>query len=179
MKSTVSENATRAALREQVRSGTGSVHCLMFRKGPETFAIPLDRIAEAVDGAPIQQVPDMPPGTIGAIGVAGRTIPVVDGSELLGVASSERNLSVLMFRAPRSNGSVPTSSAPVIALAVDELLTSAEIDLSLVRRVVALEDQGGIFAGVTFCDGLLVTLLDPDSFVRMNAFRNADFPELR
>jgi chemotaxis signal transduction protein len=167
------------SLRELVKHGAGTVNCLMFRNGAEVFAIPLDRISEAMDSVPLLELPDMGAGTIGMIGVAGTTVPVLDGREFLGVATSERNPSVLMFSPLPDSTAHSGVAGPVLALAVDELLSSAEFDLNLVRRVIAFEDPGGIFAGVIIRDGGVITLLDSDTFVRMSAVSYTKSTEMR
>jgi hypothetical protein len=49
---------------------------------------------------------------------------------------------------------------------VDTLIGSARIELHLVKKVPALEDDAGAFAGVFFFGEQLVTLVDPATFLR-------------
>ncbi len=143
-------------LRERVLKGKGTLELLLFRSGAEVFALPLDSVREAIDGAESHALPDMPPHVTGMLNLAGRSIPLYDEKEFLGVATSAASPSVLIVKGePEDSG-----------LAVDALMSSCVVEMSDIRRVPALEDAQGAFVGVFFHSGDLVALLDPAVFAR-------------
>jgi purine-binding chemotaxis protein CheW len=143
-------------LRQRVNQGSGAMEFLLFSVGAESFALPLDSVREALDGADNIYVPDIPAHVSGVLSVAGRSIPVYHSTSFLGVATTVDRPSVLIMKGEREDA----------GLAVDALISSAEIELASVRRVPALEDAAGAFVGVFFHKGELFTLLDPAVFMR-------------
>jgi chemotaxis signal transduction protein len=153
---------TPGGLRERVRSESGQLELILFRAGAEVFALPLDSVREALDGAQSYLLPDMPRNVNAMLNVDGISIPICDGDEFLGVAITSERPAVLVIKGD------PEDSA----LAVDSILSSCRVEAAEIRRVPALEDAKGVFVGVFFFAGELVALLDPAVFARrQNAAR--------
>jgi purine-binding chemotaxis protein CheW len=146
-------------LRDRVFRGQGKIELLLFRAGEETFALPIDSVIEALDEASFHVLPDMPAHVAGMINMDGRSIPVYNGQDFLGVATTGDRPSVLIVR----------GSPDDAGLVVDTLMSSALVETAEIRRVPGLEDADGILVGVFFHSDELVALLDPAGFVRMKS----------
>jgi purine-binding chemotaxis protein CheW len=147
---------TTQSLRQRMTGDSGSVEMLLFSVGSESFAVPLEAVREALDSVDFLALPDMPSQVRGAFSFEGSPLLLYNPNQFLGVASTVGTPSVLVIGGRDA----------AAGLVVDTLIGSARIELHLVKKVPALEDDAGAFAGVFFFGEQLVTLVDPATFLR-------------
>jgi purine-binding chemotaxis protein CheW len=143
-----------APFRERVASREGHAELLVFRVGAELFATELRAVEEAVEGADVQPIPDLPPGMLGIFGLRDRTLPMYSLARVLGLACDGTGEMTLVMR----------PSGTRIALAVDDVDDVFDASLDAIRPVPTT-DTDGMVLGVVWRGAELVTLLDADVVV--------------
>ncbi len=153
-RSLVMAGGTSQALRDRARSRTGVVDLLLFRIGPERFAVELAAVEEVVDLSAIHHVPEMPAAMAGVVTVRGVLTMVYAPAATLGLALATGG-SALIFRRGGSR----------IALAIDDVDDVFRLDLALLRGSPIPEDGDGVVLGVVRTGDLLIVLVDADALI--------------
>jgi chemotaxis signal transduction protein len=130
-----------------------AVSHLVFRVGPELFALPVGDIEEAVDLEGVHPLPEMPTGMLGVFSVRGVLTPLYGPAGPLSVALGSARVA-LVFR---------TASGRV-ALAADDVEDVLPVALSQVRPS-PIPSPDGVLTGVMRRDDSLIALLDATALV--------------
>jgi purine-binding chemotaxis protein CheW len=144
----------RRPLRERARNRDGIAELLMFRIGPERFAVELICVEEAIDLPDVHHVPEMPPAMLGVITVRGTLTPVFTPDAALGVPVQGKS-AALIFRSDRGR----------FALAIDDVDDVMTLDLSLLRDAPGSDVADSVVLGVARNEGAIVALVDADALV--------------
>jgi purine-binding chemotaxis protein CheW len=144
----------RRPLRERARARSGIAELLMFRIGPERFAVELVCVEEAIDLPEVHHVPEMPPAMLGVITVRDALTPVFTPDEALGVPVQGRG-AALIFRSERGR----------FALAIDDVDDVMTLDLALLRDAPGSEVADAVVVGVARSGDAIVALVDADALV--------------
>jgi purine-binding chemotaxis protein CheW len=144
----------RRPLRERARSRSGIAELLMFRIGPERFAVELVCVEEAIDLPEVHHVPEMPPAMLGVITVRDALTPVFTPDEALGVPVQGRG-AALIFRSERGR----------FALAIDDVDDVMTLDLAALRDAPGSDVADAVVVGVARHGDAIVALVDADALV--------------
>ncbi|HEU4722549.1 MAG TPA: chemotaxis protein CheW [Gemmatimonadaceae bacterium] len=155
----------RRPLRERARSRTGLVELLMFRVGPERFAVELLCVEEAIDLVEPHHVPEMPPAMLGVITVRDTLTPVFTPDEALGVAAEDKG-AALIFRSNRGR----------FALAIDDVDDVMTLDLAQLRDAPGIDGSDPLVLGVARNGNGIVALVDAEALIA--ACQATPIPEL-
>jgi purine-binding chemotaxis protein CheW len=155
----------RRPLRERARSRTGFVELLMFRVGPERFAVELLCVEEAIDLVEPHHVPEMPPAMLGVITVRDTLTPVFSPDDALGVAAEHKG-AALIFRSNRGR----------FALAIDDVDDVMTLDLAQLRDAPGVDGSDPLVLGVARNGNGIVALVDAEALIA--ACQATPIPEL-
>ena len=140
-------------LRDRVQRAEGRAELLVFRIGPELFAMELRAVEEAVEGVEVRMIPDAPPSMLGIFALRDRSLPMYMLSRVLGLADATATMTLVMR---------PTDTR--IALAVDAVDDVFDAALDAVRPTPTA-DADGLVLGVVWRADELITFLDADAVV--------------
>jgi len=70
-------------------SGDGETQVLTFTLGEEDYCVPIEYVAEIVDGGSVRSLPDSDPHVVGITDLRGQTTTIVDPCERLDVDTDE------------------------------------------------------------------------------------------
>jgi purine-binding chemotaxis protein CheW len=149
-----SRRAPAGPFRDRVKARQGTAELLLFRVGPELFAVELRAIEEAVELDEVHPVPEMPEAMLGVCRSRDHMTPVYSPARALGVSLAGRGGAALMLGARGRR----------IGLAVDDVEDVMRLDLSSTQEPPS-SDEDGIVLGVTRRAGQLVAVLDADALV--------------
>ncbi len=131
----------------------GTTAYLVFRIGPELFALPLDQVEEAIDVEQIQRIPEMSATMVGVLTLRGASVPVYAPSAALGVAV-ETHAAALIFVTLRGR----------IALLVDDVDDVLDLAPDEIHRP-PVEFADTVLAGVARHGSELIGVLDAASLI--------------
>ncbi|HVE78808.1 MAG TPA: chemotaxis protein CheW [Gemmatimonadaceae bacterium] len=140
--------------RDRVKARQGTAELLLFRVGPELFAVELRAIEEAVELDAVHTVPEMPAAMLGVCRARDHMTPVYSPARALGVALTGSAGAALMIGARGRR----------VGLAVDDVEDVMRLDLATTQDPPAADEEGIILA-VTRRGGQIVAVLDADALV--------------
>lgn len=122
---------------------------LPFYLGPEIYALELADVQEVVEQQTIHPIPGVASTILGAIGVHGRIVPVIDLPQLLGFPDAKRAGRMIVL----------TDEHGPVAFTVDRLQRIISLDLthSTLSQSASEED---CIRGVLDRNGSMISLLD-------------------
>src|SRR5215216_6484316 len=129
----------------------GSARLLVFRVGPERFAVELQAVDEVIDAPSVQPLPDAPRTVLGVATIRGELVTLYDPRPILRVEGSLDGAALLFPRGGRR-----------VAVAIDDVydaMTIAESDVINVQGGGA-DATDGVLVGLVRRDGQLIALLD-------------------
>ena len=127
----------------------GAERLLVFRVGPERFAVALGSVDEVIDAPPVQALPDSPPNLRGIATLRGELVPIVDPRPLLRVGG-DVNGAVLLFGVENRR----------VGLAIDDVYDAITVEESELLSAPGAEAADGILVGVVRRGSDLVAVLD-------------------
>jgi chemotaxis signal transduction protein len=127
----------------------GIARLLVFRVGPERFAVALERVDEVIDAPPVQRIPDAAPSVLGVASIRGALVTVYDPRPMLNVTGSVDGAALLFVRDDRR-----------VALAIDDVFDAITVDEGDVRPAPGAGAADGILIGVLRRGGDLIAVLD-------------------
>lgn len=127
---------------------------LVFRIGPERFAVDLLAIEEVVDLPVIHYVPEMPAAMVGVVTVRGALTPVFTAHAALGLPLG-KSAALLIFR--RAVGRV--------SVLIDDVEDATTIDLRELRKAPGSHLDDNVVLGVIRRDGNMFAVVDADALI--------------
>ena len=140
------------ALRERI-AASEAVDLLIFRAGGELFATDLGAVEEAVEQPVIQPIPDAPIGLLGVVPVRDRMLPIYSPEGALRVALGGAPAAMVVLR----------TRGRRLGLAVDDVEDVIALEPGALRPAPGVEDADGVLLGIMWCDGDLVSVVDPEA----------------
>jgi purine-binding chemotaxis protein CheW len=131
----------------------GMLECLVFRVGPELFALDLTTVEEAVELPRVHHVPEMPGAMLGVFNLRDRLLPVYSPTPALGVVLAAENAVALVLHVLDRR----------LGLAVDDVEDVLTIDLSQLRRPPIPESRENVLLGVARNGGELISLVQGEA----------------
>jgi purine-binding chemotaxis protein CheW len=143
----------RRLLREVIAAREGQSDTLVFRVGPERFALDLPAVEEAIELPSVHHLPEMPAHMLGVFELRGRLVPIYSPERVLRVKLTREAAAVLVFR----------SGDKRIGLAVDDVDDVLTVDGAGVRRVPVPDNEDNVLLGVIRRGADLLSLVDAES----------------
>ena len=143
----------RRPLREVIAAREGQSDTLVFRVGPERFALDLPAVEEAIELPSVHHLPEMPEHLLGVFELRGRLVPIYSPERVLRVKLAREAAAVLVFR----------SGEKRLGLAVDDVDDVLTIDGAAVRRVPVPDNEDNVLLGVIRRGSDLLSLVDAES----------------
>lgn len=127
---------------------------LLFRIGDEMFALPLERIEEAIELPALHGVPTRERHLLGVVDWRGRLLPVYSALRVLGAESAAESVAVVVRDGERH-----------IGLAVDDVEDVLELRPAEVRRAPLRNADEPVLEGLVRHERGLVAVLDAATLV--------------
>lgn len=143
----------RRLLREVIAAGEGQSDTLVFRVGPERFALDLPAVEEAIELPSVHHLPEMPEHMLGVFELRGRLVPIYSPERVLRVKLTREAAAVLVFRSGNKR----------LGLAVDDVDDVLTVDGAGVRRVPVPDNKDNVLLGVIRRGADLLSLVDAAS----------------
>jgi chemotaxis signal transduction protein len=119
----------------------GIARLLVFRVGPERFAVGLERVDEVVDAPAVQRMPDAAPTVLGIATIRGGLVTVYDPRPLLNVQGSVDGAALVFVRDGRR-----------LAVAIDDVFDAITVE----EAQLLPAPGGGSGGGAGSSEGILV-----------------------
>jgi purine-binding chemotaxis protein CheW len=132
-------------------------HLVVLRLGDRDYALGADAVVQVLRMVAVRPVPESPPWIAGVINLRGRTTPVMDLRERLGLAAEPPGIS--------SHIVVVRSGAVVLGLIADLVSEVLEVDAGAVEPAGEVGGWSQLVASLARCDGRLLLVLDVDRLV--------------
>jgi chemotaxis signal transduction protein len=132
----------------------GPVRLLVFRVGPERFAVRMSDVDEVIDAPAVQRLPDAAATTLGIATVRGTFVTVYDPRPLLSVDGGKVGAVLLFVRADRRVG-----------LAVDDVFDPLTIEPHELLPAPGADASDGILIGVVRRGSDLIAVLDANALL--------------
>jgi chemotaxis signal transduction protein len=143
----------RRPLRDVIAAREGHSETLVFRVGPERFALDLPAVEEAIELPSVHHLPEMPEHLLGVFELRGRLVPIYSPERVLRVKLTSEAAAVLVFR----------SGEKRLGLAVDDVDDVLTVDGAAVRRVPVPDNEDNVLLGVIRRGADLLSLVDAES----------------
>jgi purine-binding chemotaxis protein CheW len=139
-----------------------TTHYVSFLLGADRYCVPVDEVVQIVRPEGILRVPKAPSFISGVINIRGDVIPVIDLKARLGVRGTSERDSAGGRSASRARIIVITAGNRSFGLAVDEVREIVDIDESLDRTEMPLENpaRAPFIHGAAAHDGGTFLILD-------------------
>jgi purine-binding chemotaxis protein CheW len=144
---------SRRPLRDIIAARDGQSDTLVFRVGPECFAIDLAGVEEAIELPSVHHLPEMPEHLLGVFELRGRLVPIYSPERVLRVALTREAAAVLVLRAQEKR----------LGLAVDDIDDVLTIDAAAIRRAPVPDNEDNVLLGVIRRGSDLLSLVDAES----------------
>jgi purine-binding chemotaxis protein CheW len=144
----------------EIAPATGS-ELLVFRAGPERFALAVAGLESVIDMPPVRPLPGMPMGMIGVAELRGSLVPVYSPARVLNVSIDDPTAAIIVRTDQR--GSAGTGRRIAIAVSAAEGVTA--FDPGAWSGVGGPTPRTGLVRGVATWEGYLTTLVDATAFV--------------
>jgi chemotaxis signal transduction protein len=132
----------------------GIARLLVFRVGPERFAVALESVDEVVDALAVQRMPDAAASVLGISTIRDALVTVYDPRPLLNVHGSVDGAALLFLRDGRR-----------IAVAIDDVFDTITIEESELRGAPGAGASDGILVGVVRRGSDLIAVLDANALL--------------
>ena len=132
----------------------GPERLLVFRVGPERFALRLASVDEVIDAPPVQALPDSASGVLGITALRGELMSIFDPRPLLHVGGQVHGAALLFVRDGRR-----------IGLAIDDVYDAITVEPDELMPAPGADASDGILAGVVRRGTELVAVLDADALL--------------
>lgn len=142
----------RRLLRDVIAAREGQSETLVFRVGPERFALDLSAVEEAIELPSVHHLPEMPEHMLGVFELRGRLVPIYSPERVLRVKLAREAAAVLVFR----------SGEKRLGLAVDDVDDVLTVDGAAVRRVPVPDNEDNVLLGVIRRGSDLLSLVDAE-----------------
>jgi len=140
---------------------TSGSELLVFRAGPERFALAVAGLESVIDMPPVRALPGMPPGMLGVAELRGSLVPVYSPARVLNVAVDDVTAAILVRTGQRGR----PGAGRRIAIAVSGAEGVTAYDPSAWSGVGGPTPHTGLVRGVGTWEGCLTTLVDAAAFV--------------
>lgn len=130
--------------------------CLLFRVGPEFFAVDLAAVDEAIELPEIHHVPEMPGALLGMFALRDRMLPVYSPAGCLNVPLTSDAAVVLVMR---------DAAGERVGLAVDDIEDVIMLDPNTVRYPSLLDPTDTVLVGVARHGTEPVALVDAAALI--------------
>jgi chemotaxis signal transduction protein len=127
----------------------GPERLLVFRVGPERFALALTAVDEVIDAPSVQPLPDSAATMRGVAALRGELVSIFDPRPLLNVGGDAHGAVLLFERDGRR-----------IGLAIDDVYDAITVEEADLRSVPGSEAADGVLVGVVRRGSDLVAVLD-------------------
>lgn len=127
----------------------GPERLLVFRVGPERFALALKAVDEVIDTPSVQPLPDSGATVRGVAALRGELVSIFDPRPLLNVGG-DAHVAVLLFERDGRR----------IGLAIDDVYDAITVEQADLRSVPGSEAADGVLVGVVRRGTDLVAVLD-------------------
>jgi purine-binding chemotaxis protein CheW len=127
----------------------GPERLLVFRVGPERFALALGAVDEVIDAPSVQPLPDSAATVRGVAALRGELVSIFDPRPLLNVGGDAHGAVLLFERDGRR-----------IGLAIDDVYDAITVEEADLRSVPGSEAADGVLVGVVRRGSDLVAVLD-------------------
>jgi chemotaxis signal transduction protein len=127
----------------------GPERLLVFRVGPERFALALTAVDEVIDAPSVQPLPDSAATVRGFAALRGELVSIFDPRPLLNVGGDAHGAVLLFERDGRR-----------IGLAIDDVYDAITVEEADLRSVPGSEAADGVLVGVVRRGSDLVAVLD-------------------
>lgn len=145
-----------------------AVTVLTFRLGPNLHALPIDRVEEVLPALPIEAISGCPRFIRGVVFVRGHLIPVLSGSERMGLSGHQRP--------PEPQIVCLRLEGRLVGLEIDEAVDLVEIDPGEIMPGSAVGVPQGLLRGLVERGGSIIRLIDVERL--MDAAETAEFAQL-
>jgi purine-binding chemotaxis protein CheW len=132
----------------------GVERLLVFRVGPERFAVTLGAVDEVIDFPPVQPLPDASATLRGLATLRGELVSIYDPRPLLNVGGDAHGAVLLFERGGRRVG-----------LAIDDVFDAIVVEEAELRTAPGRDASDGILVGVVRRGNDLVAVLDADALI--------------
>jgi purine-binding chemotaxis protein CheW len=132
----------------------GAERLLVFRVGPERFAIALGAVDEVIDFPPVQPQPDSAATVRGLATLRGELVSIYDPRPLLNVGGDAHGAVLLFQRDGRRVG-----------LAIDDVYDAIVVEEAELQAAPGREASDGILVGVVRRGNDLVAVLDANALL--------------
>ena len=139
---------------------TGS-ELLVFRAGPERFALAVGELEAVIEMPPVRPLPGMPAGMLGVAELRGSLVPVYSPARVLNVEVREVAAAIIVQTGLRAAG----VAGRRIAIAVSRAEGVTAYEPGEWSGVGGAVPHAGLVRGVATWEGHLVTLVDAATFV--------------
>lgn len=152
-----------AAQRERAgeRGPAPGSELLIFRAGPERFALAVGGLEAVIEMPRLQPLPGMPPGMLGVAELRGSLVPVYSPARVLNVTMEETAAAIVA----RVGGDGTTGVGRRVAIAVTGAEGVTVYEPAAWSGVDGCSSATGLVRGVATWDSQLTTLVDAEIFV--------------
>ncbi|MGF1660263.1 MAG: chemotaxis protein CheW [Rubrimonas sp.] len=136
--------------------------------GEGLFAAPVAQVQEILDLAPIAHVPRSAPSLLGLIDVRGRSVPVLDLRDLLGVPRGEDGVHTRVIVLTLGGAGGGPQGGRVVGLKSDRVFEVTALDADALDPAPGGGEEagcGGAIRGIGRRNGAFVTVLDVERLV--------------
>lgn len=134
---------------------------LIFRAGPERFALAVRGLEAVIEMPRLQSLPGMPAGMLGVAELRGSLVPVYSPARVLNVPIDTAQAAIVARLGPQGTA----SAARRVAIAVSAAEGVTVYEPGNWSGVDGSTTAAGLVRGVATWDGQLTTLVDADIFV--------------
>jgi chemotaxis signal transduction protein len=134
---------------------TGAAEKLVFRVGPELFAVPIEEVEEAMDLDGVHPVAGARGALLGVFPYRGALVPLYTVANALNVQAGSLGTALLVRRGDGER----------LALAVDDVLDAVVIDASQLRPLAGSAGADRVVTGVARVGAELIAVVDLHALV--------------
>jgi purine-binding chemotaxis protein CheW len=134
---------------------------LVFRAGPERFALAVQGLEAVIEMPRLQPLPGMPAGMLGVAELRGSLVPVFSPARVLNVPIDAAQAAIVA----RLGAEGTASAARRVAIAVSAAEGVTVYEPAAWSGVDGSTSAAGLVRGVATWDGQLTTLVDAEIFV--------------
>jgi purine-binding chemotaxis protein CheW len=132
----------------------GSARLLVFRVGPERFAVELERVDEVIDAPAVQRIPDAAPTVLGISTIRDALVTVYDPRPVLNVSGSVDGAALVFLRDGRR-----------VAVAIDDVFDAITVVETEMLSAPGMGASDGILIGVVRRGADLIAVLDANALL--------------
>jgi purine-binding chemotaxis protein CheW len=152
------------AVRREVADDLGPApgsELLVFRAGPERFALSVSAVEAVIEMPRLQPLPGMPAGMLGVAQLRGTLVPVYSPARVLNVPVEGAHAAIIA----RVGAGGTATAARRVAIAVTAVEGVTAYEPTAWSGVDGSTSAAGLVRGVATWDGQLTTLVDAEIFI--------------